>query len=51
MNYSQIDQVISEWVDKHCFSLFTGYDNYPDKEIRAVYLSSEQGECCQISIK
>ncbi len=50
MNYSQIDQVILNWVEKHSFSLFTKYENIPDSDFRAVYLSSEQGECCQISI-
>ena len=50
MNYSEIDQVISEWADKHGFSLFTKHENDSDSDFRAVYLSSEQGECCQIWI-
>ena len=50
MNYAQIDQVILDWVEKHSFSLFTKYENDSDSDFRAVYLSSEQGECCQIWI-
>jgi hypothetical protein len=50
MNYSQIDKVILNWVEKHNFSLFTNHENIPDSDFRAVYLSSKQGECCQISI-
>lgn len=50
MSYSKIDPAISRWVERHGFSLFTGYENHPDIECRAVYLSSEQGECCQIWI-
>jgi len=50
MNYTDIDNIISEWVEKHSFSLFTKYKNDPDSDFRAVYLSSEQGECCQIWI-
>lgn len=50
MNYLKIDPVITNWTKEHRFSLFTGYENHPDTEIRTVYLSSEQGECCQIWI-
>lgn len=48
MNYSQIDPVISKWVDVHGFTLFTGYENHPGIEFRSVYISSRLGECCQI---
>jgi len=50
MNYSQIDPVISQWVENHGFTLFTHYENQPGIEFRAVYLSSQLGECCQILV-
>lgn len=51
MGYEQIDSTINEWVKQHSFTLFTAYEGFPDIEFRAIYLSSPQGECCQISIE
>ena len=50
MNYSQNDSIISEWVNRHKFTLFTSIEGIENSDYRAVYLSSEQGECCQIWI-
>ena len=48
MNYSDIDSTITKWVEKHNLSLFTSMDGVENSECRNVYISSEQGECCQI---
>ena len=50
MGYEEIDSIIDVWVKKYNFTLFTNYEGFPDVEFRAVYLSSAEGECCQISI-
>ena len=46
--YQEIDSVISQWVDKHDFSLFTSTQGH-DGIFRTVYLS-QANECCQIWI-
>ena len=43
MSYALIDSTISAWVEKHGFSPF----NDPG---RSIFLSSDEGECCQIWI-
>lgn len=50
MGYEEIDSTIAVWVKKYNFTLFIKDEGFPDVEFRAVYLSSEEGECCQISI-
>lgn len=50
MTYAQIDPIIDAWVAKYNFSLFTRTEGVVDSDFRAVYLSSKQGECCQIWI-
>lgn len=51
MTYAQIDSTINAWVEKHKFVLFTKYEGRQEPEFRAVYLSSNLGECCQIWIE
>ena len=46
--YQEIDAVISQWVQKHDFSLFTSIHGQ-DRITRTVYLSHAD-ECCQIWI-
>ncbi|MDR2013205.1 MAG: hypothetical protein LBQ20_09260 [Rhodanobacter sp.] len=46
--YHEIDNVISQWVEKHKFTLFTGYQGRPEI-FRSVYLGHVD-ECCQIWI-
>lgn len=50
MTYAQIDPTIVTWVEKHKFSLFTHLSGTEGPECRAVYISSKDGECCQIWI-
>jgi hypothetical protein len=49
MSYTQIDPVISAWVQKNALTLFTGVAGQPDLEFRSVYIS-RGAECCQIWI-
>lgn len=46
--YASIDPAILRWVRKNHFSLFT---QWAGREARFVYLSSQAGECYQISIE
>src|SRR5574343_1189001 len=46
-DYSSIDSVINDWVERHRFDLYTRYAGGP--ECRNVYVSGH-GECCQIWI-
>jgi hypothetical protein len=48
MSYAQIDAVIEAWAQRHRLTLYTRYEGQPDSDFRAVYLSSQNGECCQI---
>jgi len=50
MGYSQINSIIRKWVDRHKLSLFTKIDGIEDYECRSVFISSQNGECCQIWI-
>lgn len=43
MSYEFVDSTINAWVAKHALSLFSDPG-------RSVYLSSDDGECCQIWI-
>jgi hypothetical protein len=45
--YAEIDPQITRWVEKNSFKLF---DRWADRDIRSVYVSSEAGECFNISI-
>jgi len=45
--YQQVDSIIDKWVGKHGFALFR---EFGDRPARYEYLSSDEGECCQISI-
>jgi hypothetical protein len=47
MNYSSIDPDITAWIERNSLHLFT---NFADREARFVYVSSNIGECFQISI-
>ena len=47
MSYELVDEVIAVWVERHAFTLFREFGGVPS---RFVYLSSDDGECCQISI-
>ena len=46
--YQEIDSVISQWVEKHQFSLFTSTQGL-DGIFRTVYVT-QGDECCQIWI-
>jgi hypothetical protein len=48
MSYAQIDAVIEAWAKRHSFTLYTSHEGQPGSDFRAVYLSSQNGECCQI---
>ena len=48
-SYEPIDAIISEWTQRHDFTLFTHTAGFSDT-FRCVYLSSSSGECCQICI-
>jgi len=45
--YELVDNVINAWVKRHAFTLFDEFGGLPR---RFVYLSGDEGECCQISI-
>lgn len=47
MGYERVDEVIGKWVALHKFTLYTELSGL---ERRFVYLSSDEGECCQIGI-
>lgn len=47
MSYLGIDPVIASWAKKNSFTLFTSQG---EREIRAIYTSSQRGECFQIWI-
>jgi hypothetical protein len=47
MAYGEVDEIINEWAAAHKFTLF---DEFGGLACRAVYLSSSDGECCQIWI-
>jgi len=47
-SYTQIDQQIADWVERHSLILQTEPSN--GREARWVWLSSEDGECFQIWI-
>ena len=49
MSYTQIDPVISAWVQRNGLTLFTGIEGQPNVVFRNVYVSRD-GECCQIWI-
>ena len=50
MSYDLIDSDILAWVNRNSLKLFTHYEGNAISEFRAVYVSSEDGECCQIWI-
>ena len=50
LGYESIDAAIGEWVERHGFTLSTSVEGFPEQDFRAVYLSSEKGECSQIWI-
>ena len=47
MTYQEIDHHITEWADRHRLKLHTLWE---DRPARFAYVSSEAGECFQISI-
>ena len=47
MSYAMIDATISDWAARHSLPLYT---HFGDRAARFVYISSEIGECFQISI-
>ena len=50
MSYEQVDSVIAAWGERNGLTLFTGVEGDAHSDVRAVYLSSAVGECCQIWI-
>jgi hypothetical protein len=46
--YASIDPLLERWVEEHSLSLFK---TFGDREARFVYISSNDGECFQISIE
>lgn len=47
MSYTQIDPVISAWMQKNGLTLFTSIEGQPDVEFRSIYVS-RGGECYQV---
>ena len=47
MSYEEIDSVISAWVEKHSFTLYT---EHQDCTVRSVDVESASGQKCQIWI-
>jgi hypothetical protein len=48
--YASIDPTINAWAEKHSFTLFRTIEGMAAQDFRAVYLSSDRGECFQIWI-
>lgn len=47
MSYEVVDQAILSWVSDNSLTLF---DSVDEREARFCYISSERGECLQISV-
>ena len=47
MSYTIIDPIINAWTRKHSLHLFT---SFADRDARFIYVSSNIGECFQITI-